>query len=52
MVQLNDRNIKSNGRSEYYYIGLANFFLIFLDKGLKICSRSILIFRGFTCDFF
>ena len=40
---------KSNERSEYSYIGLADFFL---RKKSKICSRSILIFRGLTCDFF
>ena len=34
--------IKSNERSEYSYIGLLKFFF---------CSRSILIFRGLTCDF-
>ena len=41
--------IKSNERSEYSFIGFADFFL---GKSLKICSRSILIFRGLTCDFF
>ena len=35
MVQLNDRNIKSNGRSEYYYIGLANFFFDFFRQGTE-----------------
>ena len=39
--------LKSNDRSEYS-IGLADFFS---GKGLKICSRSILIFHGgLTCD--
>ena len=41
--------VKSNERSEYSYIGLAVFFS---GKSLKRCSRSILIFRGLTCDFF
>ena len=44
--------IKSNERSEYCYIGLADFFLIFYSgKSLKICSLSIWIFRGLICDF-
>ena len=42
--------IKSNERSEYSYISLADFFLVF-SGSFKICSRSsILIFRGLTCD--
>ena len=41
---------KSNEHSEYFYIGLGDFF--FSGKNTKICSRSILIFRGLTCDFF
>ena len=45
--------IKSNERIEYSYIGLADFFLFFSPgKSLQICSRSILIFRGLTCNFF
>ena len=41
--------IKSIERNEYSYIGLADFFS---GKSLKICSRSILIFRCLTSDFF
>ena len=46
--------IKSNKRNEYSYIGLAGFFVrfFFSGKSLRICSRSILIFRGLTFDFF
>ena len=46
--------IKSDERSEDSYLGLADFFLVcfFSGKSLKICSRSILIFRALTCDFF
>ena len=40
---------KSNERSEYSYIGLADFFS---GKRFKFCSRSVLIFRGLTCDYF
>ena len=40
---------KSNERSEDSYIKLADFFS---GESYKICSRSILIFRGLTCDFF
>ena len=41
--------IKSNERSEYSHIGLADFCLfIFSRKSLKDCSLSILIFRGLT----
>ena len=43
---------KSNAHSEDSYIGLADFFVFFSGKCLKICSRSISIFRGLTCDFF
>ena len=41
--------INSNERSEYSYIGLADFFS---GKSLKICSRLVLIYRGLTSDFF
>ena len=45
--------IKSDERNEDSYIGLADFFLFFFSgKVLTICSRSILIFRSLTCDFF
>ena len=40
--------IKSNERSEYSNIGLADFFS---GKSLKICSRSILIFARFDLSF-
>ena len=43
-----EKLFKSNERSDYSYIGLADFF----QEKVKICSRSILIFRGLTCDFF
>ena len=43
---------KSNELSEYSYIGLADFFVVFFQKKVfKIRSRSVLIFRGLTCDF-
>ena len=43
---------KSNERSKDSYIGLADFFVVFFSgESLKVCSRSILIFRGLTCDF-
>ena len=35
----------SSERSEYSYIGLGDF--LFTGKSLKICSRSVVIFRGF-----
>ena len=41
--------MKIDERSEYSYVGLGDFFS---GKSLKICSRSILIFRGLICDFF
>ena len=34
-------------RSDYCYIGLADFFCFFSE----VCSCSLLIFRGLTCDF-
>ena len=35
------------------YVLLIYFVLFFFSgKSLKICSRSVLIFRGLTCDFF
>ena len=34
---------KSTERSEYSYIGLADFFS---GRNPKVCSRSFLIFRG------
>ena len=40
---------KSNERNEYSYRGLADFFS---GEILKICSRSIFIFRGLTCNYF
>ena len=40
--------IKSNERSKYSYIGFDSFFS---RKSLKICSRSVLIFRGLTRKF-
>ena len=40
---------KSTERSEYSYIGCADFFS---GKNPNVCSRSFLIFRGLTCDFF
>ena len=42
---------KSNERSGYSNIGLADFFGFFRKKSFKICSRSVLIFRGLTCNF-
>ena len=45
--------IQSNEHSEYSYISLADFFFSFFPgKIFKYCSRSILFFRGSTCDFF
>ena len=44
--------MQSIERSEYYYIGLADFFGIFSGKSVRISSIAILIFRGLTCDFF
>ena len=42
---------KSIERSEYSYIGLADFF--FLEKVLEfVHAQSVLIFRGLTYDFF
>ena len=41
--------IKSNERIEHFYKGLDDFFSV---KSIKICSHSILIFRGLTSDFF
>ena len=45
---------KRNERSEYSFIGLADLFFVFFFavNGLEICSRSILIFRVLTCDYF
>ena len=43
--------IKSTERSQYSYKGPGDFFC-FSGKSLKFCSRSILIFRGLTCDLF
>ena len=46
-------NFKSNERSEYSYICLGEFFCFgFFIKKLIFCSRSVLILRGLTCDFF
>ena len=42
--------VKSIERSEYSYIGPGDFFFFFQEK-VKICSRSVLFFRGLTCDF-
>ena len=42
---------QSNERSEYSFIGLADFFFGFFKK-VKIYSSSILIFCGLTSDFF
>ena len=42
-------SFKSNERCEYSYIGLGDFFF---RESLKICSGSILIFRGLTCDLY
>ena len=28
------------------------FYFFFSGKNLKVCSRSVLSFRGLTCDFF
>ena len=41
---------KSNERS----IGLGDYFFKYIFSGIsrKTCSRSILIFRGLTCDYF
>ena len=45
--------LKSNESSEYSYVGLGVFFWFFFSgNSLKICSRSILIFRGLSSDFF
>ena len=44
---------KSNERSEDSYIGVGGFLFSFsLWKSLKICLRSILIFRGLNRDLF
>ena len=42
--------IKRNKRSEDSYICLADFYFFSFRKS-KVCSCSILIFRGLTCDF-
>ena len=43
----------NNEQIEHYYIGLADFFFVFFSgKSVKICSRSVSIFRGLTCSFF
>ena len=44
--------IKINESIEYSYIGIADFFCFQEKVFRKICSRSVLIFRGLTCDFF
>ena len=44
--------LKSTELSEYSYIGLADFLCFFFQEKLKICSRSFLVFRCLTCDFF
>ena len=44
--------MKINERSEYSYIGVADFCFIFIfRKSLKICSCLVLIFRGLAFDF-
>ena len=40
--------LRVDERSLDFHIGRHDF----LRKSHKICSRSILIFRGLTCDFF
>ena len=44
--------VNENERSENSYIGFDDFSSFFFRKSLKISTRSILTFRGWTFDFF